>query len=81
MCCGLLGSIVTIVVAILLFIPMMIADPGSIFFRQERVGRNGRKFKIWKFRTMHRDAEARKAELMAQNKMNGLMFKMDDDPR
>ena len=80
-CCGLLGSIVTIVVAILLFIPMMIADPGPIFFRQERVGRNGRKFKIWKFRTMYQDAEARKAELMAQNKMSGLMFKMDDDPR
>ena len=80
-CCGLLGSVVTIVVAILLFIPMMIADPGPIFFRQERVGRNGRKFKIWKFRTMYQDAEARKAELMAQNKMSGLMFKMDDDPR
>lgn len=80
-CCGLLGSIVTIVVAILLVIPMMIADPGPIFFRQERVGRNGRKFKIWKFRTMYTDAEARKAELMAQNKMSGLMFKMDDDPR
>ena len=80
-CCGLLGSIVTIVVAILLIIPMMIADPGPIFFRQERVGRNGRKFKIWKFRTMYTDAEARKAELMAQNKMSGLMFKMDDDPR
>lgn len=80
-CCGLLGSIVTIIVAVLLIIPMMIADPGPIFFRQERVGRNGRKFKIWKFRTMYTDAEARKAELMAQNKMSGLMFKMDDDPR
>ncbi|MDD6000143.1 MAG: sugar transferase [Lachnospiraceae bacterium] len=80
-CCGLLGSIVTIIVAILLVIPMMIADPGPIFFRQERVGRNGRKFRIWKFRTMYTDAEARKAELMAQNKMSGLMFKMDDDPR
>ena len=80
-CCGLLGSIVTVVAAILLIISMMIADPGPIFFRQERVGRNGRKFKIWKFRTMYTDAEARKAELMAQNKMSGLMFKMDDDPR
>ena len=80
-CCGLLGSVVTIIVAILLVIPLMIADPGPIFFRQERVGRNGRKFKIWKFRTMYTDAEARKAELMAQNKMSGLMFKMDDDPR
>lgn len=80
-CCGLIGSVVTILVAILLVPAMMIADPGPIFFRQERVGRNGRKFKIWKFRTMYKDAEARKAELMAQNKMSGLMFKMDDDPR
>ncbi len=60
---------------------IMISDPGPIFFRQERVGKNGRIFKMWKFRTMYKDAEDRKAELMSQNKMDGLMFKMDDDPR
>lgn len=79
--CGLVGSIATIFLTLIIGPAIMIADPGPIFFRQERVGKNGRTFKIWKFRTMYKDAEARKAELMAQNKMSGLMFKMDDDPR
>ncbi|MFI3169208.1 MAG: sugar transferase [Faecalibacterium sp.] len=57
------------------------ASPGPIVFSQTRVGRNGRSFKFYKFRSMYLDAEARKAELMAQNKMSGLMFKMDNDPR
>ncbi|MBR1598790.1 MAG: sugar transferase [Lachnospiraceae bacterium] len=78
---GLVGSIVTVLLTIIIAPMIMIADPGPIFFRQERVGKNGRTFKIWKFRTMYKDAEARKAELMSQNKMSGLMFKMDDDPR
>lgn len=79
--CGLLGSVVTLLLTIIIAPMMWIADPGPVFFRQERVGKNGRIFKIWKFRTMYTDAEARKAELMKQNKMSGLMFKMDDDPR
>ena len=54
----------------------------TIFFAQERIGRNGRKFKMYKFRSMYMDAEERKKELMAQNKISdGLMFKMDFDPR
>lgn len=78
---GLIGTIVTLLLTMIIAPAIWIADPGPIFFRQERVGKNGRTFKIWKFRTMYKDAEARKAELMAQNKMSGLMFKMDDDPR
>ncbi|MDE6432729.1 MAG: sugar transferase [Lachnospiraceae bacterium] len=78
---GLIGSVVTVLLTIIIAPMMWIADPGPVFFRQERVGKNGRIFRIWKFRTMYTDAEERKAELMAQNKMSGLMFKMDDDPR
>lgn len=78
---GFVGTLVTILLTIVIAPMIWIADPGPVFFRQERVGKNGRTFKIWKFRTMYKDAEARKAELMEQNKMSGLMFKMDDDPR
>ena len=59
-----------------------IASPGPIFFAQERIGRNGRKFRMYKFRSMYMDAEERKKELIAQNKVSdGMMFKMDFDPR
>ena len=79
------GSLVGLVIAgiaCIIFGPIIyIQSPGPIFFSQERVGRGGRKFKIYKLRSMYMDAEERKKELMAQNKMQGLMFKMDDDPR
>ena len=52
-----------------------------MIFKQTRIGLNGRRFKIYKFRSMYMDAEERKKELMAKNEMNGLMFKMKDDPR
>jgi lipopolysaccharide/colanic/teichoic acid biosynthesis glycosyltransferase len=58
-----------------------IKDPGPIFFSQERVGKNGKRFRLYKFRSMYMDAEERKADLMEQNQMQGLMFKMKDDPR
>lgn len=78
---GITGSLIAIV-AMLLFAPVIyIQSPGPVFFTQARVGKNGRKFKIYKFRSMYMDAEERKAELMEQNEMEGLMFKMERDPR
>lgn len=56
-------------------------SPGPVFFKQQRVGRNGRTFYIYKFRSMYMDAEERKKELMKHNEMQGLMFKMENDPR
>ena len=79
------GSLVGLLFTGILFViigPMIyIQSPGPVLFSQIRVGRGGRKFRIYKFRSMYMDAEERKKELMAQNKMNGLMFKMDNDPR
>lgn len=80
-CGSIVGLLITGIV-FLIFAPIIyIQSPGPIFFRQERVGKNGRTFKIIKFRSMYLDAESRKKELMEQNKMQGLMFKMDNDPR
>jgi len=78
---GIIGMILTGILTIILAPIIYIQSPGPVFFSQERVGRNGRKFKIYKFRSMYPDAEERKKELMEKNKMQGLMFKMDDDPR
>ena len=78
------GSIGLIFTGLLtLFIAPIIKkqSPGPVFFSQIRVGRNGRKFKMYKFRSMYMDAEERKKELMAQNEMDGFMFKMENDPR
>ena len=79
---GLVGCLFTLIIMIFVGPMIYIASPGPIFFSQERIGRNGRKFKMYKFRSMYMDAEERKKELMAQNKVgDGMMFKMDFDPR
>lgn len=79
---GIVGCILTGLLALVIGPMIYIKSPGPIFFAQTRVGKNGRKFKIYKFRSMYLDAEARKAELMAQNRVQGgLMFKLDYDPR
>jgi len=57
-------------------------SPGPVFFTQVRVGRYGRHFRFYKFRSMRTDAEAMKAKLMSQNESkDGVIFKMKDDPR
>ncbi len=58
-----------------------IDSPGPVFFKQERVGKWGETFYCYKFRSMYTDAEERKAELMAQNEADEVVFKMKNDPR
>lgn len=63
-------------------IAIKIDSPGPIFYCQDRVGINGRRFKLYKFRSMYIDADERKKELADQNEMSdGFMFKLKDDPR
>lgn len=78
---GLVGLICTGIITIFLAPAIYLSSPGPVFFSQIRVGRSGRKFKIYKFRSMYMDAEERKKELMEKNEMSGLMFKMGADPR
>lgn len=79
---GLLGCMLTAIIFIFVAPAIYIASPGPIFFTQERVGKNGKKFKMYKFRSMYMDAEERRTALMEDNRLgDGKMFKMDFDPR
>jgi exopolysaccharide biosynthesis polyprenyl glycosylphosphotransferase len=78
---GLVGLILTGIITLFLAPAIKLDSPGPVFFSQTRIGKNGRRFKIYKFRSMYIDAEERKKELEAQNQMKGLMFKMENDPR
>lgn len=78
---GIVGSGITMILFIFVAPAIYIKSPGPVFFKQDRVGKNGKVFQMYKFRSMYLDAEDRKTALMDQNKMDGLMFKMDDDPR
>lgn len=80
-CGGLTGLLITGILSIFVVPAICLESPGPAIFNQIRVGKNGRKFAIYKFRSMYMDAEERKRELMEKNEMNGLMFKIKDDPR
>ena len=79
---GIIGCAATGILTILLGPVIYMQSPGPIFFSQVRVGRNGKRFHMYKFRSMYLDAEERKKELMEKNRVSdGLMFKLDWDPR
>lgn len=79
---GLIGCIITGILYLIVAPCIYIKSPGPVFFSQVRVGKNGKRFKLYKFRSMYMDAEKRKKELMAQNRVkDGMMFKLDHDPR
>lgn len=79
-----IGAIVGMILfglASIVLVPIIKRDGGPAIFVQDRVGKNGRVFKFYKFRSMYLDAEERKQDLLDQNQMQGGMFKMDNDPR
>ncbi len=79
---SLLALIVLLIPMLIVALVIYIDDPhGSPIFVQERVGRKGKKFKLYKFRSMHVDAEAQLDGLLQDNEMDGPAFKMKDDPR
>ncbi len=79
---GLAGCAITGILFLFLAPIIYVYSPGPIFFSQTRVGKNGKKFKLYKFRSMYVDAEERKKELADQNRVQGgMMFKVQWDPR
>ena len=78
---SLVGMVILGIATVFVAPAIKLTSPGPVFFGQTRVGKNGRKFTFYKFRSMYQDAEERKKELMQQNEVDGLMFKMTDDPR
>jgi len=79
---GFVGCIFALVALAILGPKIKKVSPGPLLFMQERIGKNGRKFKMYKIRSMYLDAEERKKELLKDNRVSdGMMFKLDFDPR
>ena len=79
---GLIGSLITVLLTPFLGLAIWPSDPGPIFFMQTRIGENGKKFQMYKFRSMYMDAEARKEQLaQTSGQKDQLMFKLEHDPR
>ena len=79
---GLIGSIFALLIVLIIGPMIRKKSPGPVLFKQERIGQNGKHFRIYKIRTMYLDAEERKNEFLDQNRVeDGMMFKLDFDPR
>ena len=79
---GLVGSLLALVVIAIVAPMIRKQSPGPILYRSERIGQNGRRFKMIKIRSMKINADSEKKKLMAQNRVkDGMMFKLDFDPR
>lgn len=78
---GLVGCVISLIIIVISLPFIIIQSPGPIIFKQRRVGKNGRVFNMYKIRTMCINAEEQKTKLISKNRMNGYMFKVDDDPR
>lgn len=78
---AIVGLVLTAIIYPFIALAIKCTSKGPVLFSQVRIGKNGRRFKIYKFRSMYIDAEERKEQLMDQNEMSGYMFKLKDDPR
>lgn len=75
------GLIIFCPLFLIVAIAIKIDDGGTIFYNQERVGKNGKVFKMYKFRSMRENAENEMEDLKSQSEVDGAMFKMKNDPR
>ena len=79
---GMVGSLFALLIIAVIGPKIKKASPGPILYRSERIGQNGKRFKMIKIRSMYLDADERKASLMEKNRVkDGMMFKLDFDPR
>lgn len=78
---SLVGMVIFAIATVFVAPAIKLESSGPVFFGQTRIGKNGQRFTFYKFRSMYQDAEQRKKELMVQNEVHGLMFKMKEDPR
>ena len=76
-----LGLVAVIPVALVISAAIKLDSPGPVIFAQDRVGRGGRRFRFYKFRSMYTDAERRLSELTVHNEVDGPVFKIRKDPR
>lgn len=78
---GAVGFFIFILLYPIIGLAIKLESPGPVLFKQKRMGENGRIFTLYKFRTMYKNAEERKKELMKKNQLNGAVFKIKNDPR